>query len=125
MAGPIISKPGERFSHKGETLVIHEWAGSGPDYMHVHYEDDEAWHVLEGSLIFTFPDRRVEAAAGTTVAVPAGLPHTYAVAAHPCRYLIILTPRLDALIKELMETPFAKHGEVLKKYRSEIIPVKP
>ena len=123
MAGPIISRPGERFSHVGETLVIHEWAGSGPDYMHVHYEDDEAWHVLEGSLNFMFPGRQIEATAGTTVAVPAGLPHTYVVVSKPCRYLIILTPRLDALIKELMETPYAEHDVVLKKYRSEIISI--
>lgn len=26
----------------GSSFIIHEWKGSGPDYLHVHYEDDEA-----------------------------------------------------------------------------------
>jgi quercetin dioxygenase-like cupin family protein len=104
----------------GQTLVVQEWSGSGPGYLHVHHEDDEAWHVLEGALHFRFADRDVEAPAGTTVFVPAGVPHSYE-ASDDARYLIILTPRLLALIDELHETPFPKHGEVMRKYRSEIL----
>ena len=74
--------------------------GPGPSYLHIHRSDDEAWHVLEGSLRFIFPDREVEAPAGTTVFVPAGTPHTYRVT-EPSRYLIVLTPRLDRLIARL------------------------
>jgi mannose-6-phosphate isomerase-like protein (cupin superfamily) len=59
----------------GESFDIYEWGGSGPDYLHVHYSDDEAWHVLEGTLTFKFRERVVEAPAGTTVFVPAGVPH--------------------------------------------------
>ena len=57
--------------------------------------------MLEGSLRFRFADREVDAAAGTTVFVPAGTPHTYRVTAEPGRYLIVLTPRLDRLIARL------------------------
>jgi mannose-6-phosphate isomerase-like protein (cupin superfamily) len=67
--------------------------------LHVHHEDDEAWHVLEGRLRFRFADRVVEATAGATVFVPAGVAHTYE--AIDARYLIILTLRLAALIDEL------------------------
>jgi hypothetical protein len=45
-------------------------------------------------------DRDVDACAGTTVFVPAGLPHTYWVT-EPSRYLIVLTPGLDRLIARL------------------------
>ena len=55
----------------GQSFDIHEWSGSGPDYLHVHYSDDEAWHILEGTLTFRFSDRIIEAPAGTTVFVPA------------------------------------------------------
>ena len=68
--------------------------------IHIHRSDDEAWHVLEGSLRFRFPDREVDAPAGTSVFVPAGSPHTYRVT-EPSRYLIFLTPRLDHLITKL------------------------
>jgi mannose-6-phosphate isomerase-like protein (cupin superfamily) len=97
---PIIAGPDTPISATGASLVVHEWTESGPSYLHVHRSDDEAWHVLEGSLRFKFADREVDACAGTTVFVPAGLPHTYW-ATEPSRYLIVLTPRLDRLIARL------------------------
>jgi uncharacterized RmlC-like cupin family protein len=100
--GPIIAGLGlPPIAAVGKSLVVHEWAGAGPSYMHIHRSDDEAWHVLEGSLRFRFADREVDAPAGTTVFVPAGSPHTYWVTAEPSRYLIFLTPRLDRLIARL------------------------
>ncbi|HSC28139.1 MAG TPA: cupin domain-containing protein [Vicinamibacterales bacterium] len=99
---PIVAGPGfPPIAAVWTSLVVHEWTESGPSYLHVHRSDDEAWHVLKGSLRFRFADREVEAPAGTTVLVPAGVPHTYRVAAEPTRYLIFLMPRLDRLIARL------------------------
>src|SRR6478609_1120599 len=94
------------FSAVGESIVIHEWTGSGPEYLHVHYKDDEAWHVLEGELTFKFIDKEVVASKGSTVFVPAGVAHTYSASHESCRYLMILTPRLDQLIAELHHSAF-------------------
>ena len=104
----------------GASFIIHEWQGSGPGYMHVHYADDEAWHVIEGTLTFTFHNGTYEAHTGTTVFVPAGTPHTYT-ADDSARYLIILTERLNQLITELHTAPLDKHKEIMKKYQSEIL----
>ncbi|HTQ64034.1 MAG TPA: cupin domain-containing protein [Puia sp.] len=114
---PIIS---QSINAVGNSLVIHEWKGSGPPYMHVHYEDDEAWYVMEGILTFKFIDRTVDIAKGTTVFVPAGIAHTYS-ANDSARYLMILTPRLNDLIAELQISPIAQHASIMKKYKSEII----
>lgn len=114
---PVIS---ESISAAGKSFVIHEWKGSGPAYMHVHYIDDEAWHVLEGTLTFKFTDRTVNAAKGTTVFVPAGVAHTY-YADDSARYLIILTPALNELIAELQVSSFDKHAAIMKKYNSEVL----
>jgi hypothetical protein len=98
---PIIAGPGlPPITAVGTFLIVREWTDSGPSYMHIHQCDDEAWHVLEGSLRFRFPDREIDAPAGSTVFVPAGSPHTYRVT-QPSRYLIFLTPRLDRLITKL------------------------
>ena len=105
----------------GQSFEIHEWTGSGPDYLHVHYSDDEAWYVLEGTLTFKFLDREIEAPAGTTVFVPAGVAHAYYEAHGSTRYLIILTPKLSELIAELHRTPIAAHDEVMRKYDSEVV----
>jgi quercetin dioxygenase-like cupin family protein len=75
---------------------------------------------MEGTLSFSFPDGKLEVTKGTTVFVPAGLPHSYS-AHEGSRYLMILTPRLDQLINELHKTPLKEHGMVMKKYRSEIL----
>jgi len=91
MPEPIIVNHLENSSQQiglaatGQSFEIHERRGSGPDDLQVHYSDDEAWHVLEGTLTFRFVDRQVEASAGTTVFVPAGGPHTYFVAGNPTR----------------------------------------
>jgi mannose-6-phosphate isomerase-like protein (cupin superfamily) len=99
---------------------IYEWSGSGPDYLHVHYSDDEAWHILEGTLAFKFSDKVVAASAGSTVFLPAGVPHTYY---HngSTRYLIILTPRLRKLISALHATPVKEHNEIMRSFASEIV----
>lgn len=105
----------------GLTFDIHEWSGSGPDYLHIHHSDDEAWHILEGTLTFRFRDRTVEAPAGTTVFVPAGVAHTYYEAAGPTRYLIIMTPRLRALIAALHKAPRQEHHTIMRQFASEVV----
>ena len=99
-----------RFAAGGASFSVKEWRGSGPATLHVHHADDEAWHVLEGTLHFRFVDGEVDVPAGGTVFVPAGVAHTFT--ATDARYLIVLTPRLEALIAELQSNrdPAAQHG---------------
>jgi mannose-6-phosphate isomerase-like protein (cupin superfamily) len=105
----------------GTSFDVHEWSGSGPGYLHIHHSDDEAWHVLEGTLTFRLSDREVEAPAGTTVFVPAGVPHDYYESEGPARYLIILTPRLRKLISALESAPREQHNDIMRKFDSEIL----
>jgi mannose-6-phosphate isomerase-like protein (cupin superfamily) len=120
-ARPVVAQSGVPIAAVGRSLVIYEWTGSGPSYMHVHHADDEAWHVLEGMLRFEFLDGHVDAPAGATVFVPAGVAHTY----HeilPSRYLIILTPRLAQLIAELHALDdTSRLVETLARYETTIV----
>src|SRR5579859_2743968 len=109
------------FSAAGASFEIHEWRGSGPATFHVHHSDDEAWHVLDGELSFRYADRIETAGAGTTVFVPAGVAHTYT-AGVGARYLIILTPRLSALIKALQADRDLSHrDEIYRQFDSEAL----
>ena len=124
MVEPIIVKAAQvqadsqpRIAAFGHSFDVHEWSGSGPDYQHVHHGDDEAWHVLT----FRFGDRLVEAQAGTTVFVPAGVSHAYYEAHGPTRYLIILTPRLRDLISALHTAPREEHDAIMRRFDSEIL----
>jgi len=109
----------------GQSFTIHEWSGSGPDYLHLHHADDEAWHILEGTLTFRFVDRQVEAVAGTTVFVPAGVPHTYYEANGPTRYLLITTPRIHDLISALHTAPYEQHPAIMRRFKSEVVSNEP
>ena len=122
MPESIISfHTGQPLSASGQSFDIYEWRGSGPDYIHVHYHDDEAWHVLEGTLTFRFKDKQVDAPVGTTVFVPAGVPHSYVDTSGDARYLIIMTPRLRELISALHDAPRQQHNEIMRRFDSEIL----
>ena len=109
------------FSAYGNSFSIHEWRGSGPAKLHVHHSDDEAWHVLDGELTFRYADRTETVSAGETVFVPAGIAHTYT-AGEGARYLIVLTPRLSALIAALQANrdPALQH-EIYRRFNSELL----
>jgi len=99
---PLIVRPGEGpVGVSGGTLAVHEWTMPGPSYLHVHRSNDEGFHVLEGTLRFHTAEGDIDAAAGTTVFVPAGAPHSYSCIG-PSRYLIFLTPNMDRLISKLI-----------------------
>ncbi len=123
MSEPIVVRSGQDtpIAALGRSFDLYEWSGSGPEYLHVHHADDEAWHVLEGTLTFRFHDHELEAPAGTSVFVPAGVAHSYREAHGPTRYLMILTPRLRQLIAALHTTPLDQHAAVMQQFESEIV----
>ena len=129
-AEPILTPPigkradvNQRVAASGNSFGVFEWAGSGPADLHVHHSDDEAWHVLEGVLLFRFADREVAAEAGSTVFVPAGVAHSFQTAgAVPVRYLVVVTPRIRDLITELQQS-HDRDAEpaIYRKYESELL----
>jgi mannose-6-phosphate isomerase-like protein (cupin superfamily) len=44
---------------------------------HVHDDEDDAFYILEGEMIFVFGDRSVAAPPGTFVLVPPGVEHGF------------------------------------------------
>ncbi|MGZ4400942.1 MAG: cupin domain-containing protein, partial [Gaiellaceae bacterium] len=91
----------------GREFVVAEWVDDNESSaaqpvapLHVHHADDEAWYVLEGTLGFIRGDERLEARAGSAVLVPRGSEHTFWNAAGArTRYLIVMTPKIAALIE--------------------------
>lgn len=109
-----------RFSGAGPTFEIHEWAhgAMGGPPLHVHHHDDEAWHVLAGTLTFRFADRTEETPAGSTMFVPAGVAHTFGSPGN-VRYLIIATPRIFQLIEALHEP--GADNDTYRRFDSEVV----
>ncbi len=95
MAYTKLLRPNEGVTLKPgpvETLtfkVTHEDTDGGFDYlvgdvgyaggppMHIHSNEDEVLHVLEGELVVKVGEETMEMAAGDVAFVPRGVPHSY------------------------------------------------
>jgi mannose-6-phosphate isomerase-like protein (cupin superfamily) len=111
---------------RGAQLVIGDWSASGTATevapLHVHHQDDEAWHVISGALRFRFEDREVHVGAGSSVLVPAGVAHTFGNAGpSPSRFIIILPERLDELIRRLHDTDRREHTAIYERHASQLL----
>jgi quercetin dioxygenase-like cupin family protein len=68
--------------------------------LHRQPADDETFIVLEGELRFFLGDAPpVAGGPGTTVHVPAGAPHAFAVASEAARWLDLTTPNHEAFFR--------------------------
>ena len=57
--------------------------------LHVHYDEDELFYVLDGELQFHVGDRELHCSAGEALLAPKGIPHTYRVCSpHGGRWLV-------------------------------------
>jgi mannose-6-phosphate isomerase-like protein (cupin superfamily) len=110
-------------------FVIVEWQDSGESGyewiapLHVHHADDEAWYVLEGALRFRLGEETCEAGPGTAVLAPKGTPHAYGNArpGEPARYLLVITPRIRALIRALHEPGASDYPAIFRAHESELL----
>ena len=83
---------------------------------HVHPEQEERFHVLEGTMKFRMGLRRIVAGPGDTVVVPAGRVHRFANGGDtPARARVEVVPALD--MEQLLETTveLAHEGRVTRK----------
>jgi mannose-6-phosphate isomerase-like protein (cupin superfamily) len=105
---------GRALAPAGSEIVVAEWSDAGgvhdpPRYiapLHTHLDDDEAWYVLEGELVLRLSGTDVRLAAGGCGLAVRGTPHTWwNPGPGPVRYLLVMTPRLNALIDAIHAMP--------------------
>ena len=113
-------------SERSQILVV-EWrdpggGGDPPSYiapLHIHHADDEAWYVLEGALTVRVGATDVAVPAGGAVLVPRGTAHTYwNPTPAPTRYLLVMTPRIKALIDSLHTLPSRDDATLAAAFRT-------
>ena len=87
----VLLRSEETDGHVSVTEIVVPPHAAGPP-LHMH-DFDEAFHLLEGELIFQVEDALVTKGAGELSFAPRNVPHT--LANHndaPARYLLICTP---------------------------------
>jgi quercetin dioxygenase-like cupin family protein len=72
--------------------------------LHVHHEEDEVFHVLDGDVTLFPPGREVPLATGETFRAPRGIPHTFRVESSTAQLLVFCSPaRFDGFVRAVSE----------------------
>ena len=125
----LASLAGMQIGGAGSDFVIVEWTDTGESEwewiapLHVHHADDEAWYVLDGVLRFRLGDEAFEVGSGGAVIAPKGMPHAYGNArrGEAARYLLVMTPRIRALVNALHQPEAHDYAEIFRAYESELL----
>lgn len=120
---------GRQLGGADSDFVIVEWADSGESEwdwiapLHVHHHDDEAWYVLKGWLRFRIGEEMFEAGPGSAVLAPKGTPHAYGNArrGQTARYLLVMTPKIRALVQALHEPGSTDYADIFRAHDSELL----
>jgi uncharacterized cupin superfamily protein len=124
--GPLA---GRQLGGPESGFVIVEWTDPGESEwewiapLHVHHADDEAWYVLEGVLRFRIGEEICEAGPGAGIFAAKGTPHAYgnALRGQQARYLLVMTPRIQALIRALHEPGADDYAGIFRAHDSELL----
>jgi mannose-6-phosphate isomerase-like protein (cupin superfamily) len=127
--GAVSPLAGGQLGGPRSDFVIVEWTDSGESEwewiapLHVHHADDEAWYVLEGVLRFQIGDEILEAGTGSAVLAAKGTPHAYGNArrGRAVRYLLVMTPKIRALVKALHEPGADDYAAIFRAHDSELL----
>lgn len=72
--------------------------------LHVHHEEDEVFHVLDGEVSLFLPGCEMRLGPGETFRAPQGVAHTYRVESPSARWLVFCAPaRFDAFVRAVSE----------------------
>ena len=128
-SGSVFTSLAQQLGGPGSDFVIVEWTDSGESGyewiapLHVHHADDEAWYVLEGVLRFRIGDKISEVGPHGAVLAAKGTPHTYGNArrGEAARYLLVMTPKILALIHALHAPDAEDYPAIFRAFDSELL----
>jgi quercetin dioxygenase-like cupin family protein len=112
-----------RLSTGGSVSVFETSIGAGPP-LHVHEHEDECFYVLAGELAVRCGDAVYDAAAGSFVFLPRGLPHQFQAAPEPARLLLISVPGgIEAYFSEINAAADDAAREIIgERYGIRVVP---
>ncbi|MFC5864426.1 cupin domain-containing protein [Acidicapsa dinghuensis] len=77
----------------GNLFVLqHTGMTPGGPPLHLHFAQEEWFHVEEGEVLFQLGDKQATLKSGETVLVPRNIPHTFSAVRGPARMTIAFSP---------------------------------
>jgi quercetin dioxygenase-like cupin family protein len=99
--------------------------GGGYPFLHVHRSFEEMFYVVSGELEYQLGDARIWARAGSTIFIPAGIPHCFkGIGTEPVSIVVIYSsPDGVQMIEDItaVEPDPKKHAEIFERYDSSLI----
>jgi len=99
--------------------------GGGYPFLHVHRSFEEMFYVIAGELEYRLGDARVKAGAGSTVFIPAGVPHCFkGIGTEPASIVVIYSsPDGVQMVEDIAAAGLDpnKHAEIFERYDSSLI----
>ncbi len=89
----------------GQFTVVEVTCGAGYEApWHVHHREDEAFWILDGSVMLEVGESMIEGRAGDYAFGPRDVPHRFTVGDAGCRMLFILTPAgFEGLVRDMSQ----------------------
>jgi quercetin dioxygenase-like cupin family protein len=85
----------------GTSMLEHRAGRGDSPPLHVHKDEDEIFHVLEGEVRYRVGDMERRARPGEILLAPKGIPHTYRVESAEARFLTITRGAFENFIRAL------------------------
>lgn len=87
--------------HDGIAILEHRASQGDSPPLHVHHDEDEIFHVLEGEVRYRVGDADRIARAGDILLAPRGVPHTYRVESPQARMLTITRAGFERFVRAM------------------------
>lgn len=101
---PLATKVSSADTGGAWYLFAHRDMAKGGPPRHVHHEQDEWFHVIEGEYVFEIGDDRYELKAGDSLFAPRGIPHAWACAGDAPGTLMTMVSPAGTFEEFIMET---------------------
>src|SRR3954449_12798483 len=104
--------------------------GTGMPFLHLHRSYEEAFYVLEGEVQFQLGSEEPHAGPGSTILIPAGVPHCFRnVGTRDVRWLVVTAPAEAVTLIEqagaVAPGDLDQLAELFDRYDSEILERQP
>jgi len=98
----VVIRVSSRDGSDGLSVLEHRAAFGDSPPLHIHYEEDEVFHILEGEVRYQVADTTYHARAGETFIAPKGIPHTYRIESpEGARMLTVTRGRFEDFVRAL------------------------
>lgn len=104
--------------------------GTGMPFLHLHRSYEEAFHVLAGEVQFQLGANEIRASTGSTILVPAGVPHCFRNSgAKQVEWIVIAAPAAAVTateeIAQVGPGELDRLAEILERHDSELLERRP